>query len=187
MPPPYGLPLQPSPPLMHLLLPLASPFLPPQSQPKPSPTLSSSSSSTSSTFSSLCRSHLYRSPHRTPLPPSSLPSRFYHSQALLCRNLDLLFFITAGQPLPSSLVATAAPLYSARTLFPLPLQLPQPPPRPRLLYHRGHLCSSPLLLTTPLPPPLPLQPSLSQPLLNAPQPLHLLAATFSCCCHLAKF
>ncbi|RRT35997.1 hypothetical protein B296_00051855 [Ensete ventricosum] len=91
-PPPHGLPSQPSPPLTHLLLPLANPFLP-QSQPKPSPTLPSSSSS-ASTFSSLCCSRLCRSPRRTPLPPS-LPSRFYRSQALLYHSLDLLFFITA--------------------------------------------------------------------------------------------
>ncbi|RZS12434.1 hypothetical protein BHM03_00043879, partial [Ensete ventricosum] len=91
--------------------------------PKPSPTLSSSSSFA---FSSLCRS-----PRRTPLPPSSLPSRFYRSQALVCRSLVLLFFIIAGQPLPSSLATTATPLCSARTLLPLPLQPPQPPPRSR--------------------------------------------------------
>ncbi|RWW82134.1 hypothetical protein BHE74_00009422 [Ensete ventricosum] len=105
---------------MHLLLLLASPFLPPQSQPKPSLTLSPSSASA---LSSLCYSHLCRNPRRTSLPPSSLPSHFYHGQALL-------FFITIGQPLPSSLEATAAPLCSARTLLTLSLQPPQPPPWP---------------------------------------------------------
>ncbi|RRT57048.1 hypothetical protein B296_00008282 [Ensete ventricosum] len=162
---------------MHLLLSPTNPFPPPQSQPKPSSTLPSSSSSTSYVFSSL-----YRSPRRTPLPPSSLLSRFYRSQALLCCSLDLLFFITAGQPLPSSLAATAAPLCSACTLLPLPLQLPQPPPRSR--------------------PPLPPRPPLFLPFAphdttasslvatalgaaatsNAPLSLHLLAATASLCC-----
>ncbi|RRT36217.1 hypothetical protein B296_00035759 [Ensete ventricosum] len=157
-PPPHGLPSRPSRPLTHLLLPSIDPFLPPQSQPKPSPTLPPSSSSA---FSSLCRSRLYRSPRRTPLPPSFIPNRFYRSQALLCRSLDLLFFITIGQPLPSSLIVTVAPLCSARTLLPpLPLQPPQPSPRSHPLCHRGHLCSSPPLLTTPLPPLLPLLPSL---------------------------
>ncbi|RRT52796.1 hypothetical protein B296_00024970 [Ensete ventricosum] len=88
----------------------ASPFLPPQLQPKPSPTLPPSSSSASSVFSFLCRSRLCRSPRQTPLPPSSLPSCFYRSQALL-------FLIIAGHPLPSFLAAIATPLYSARTLL----------------------------------------------------------------------
>ncbi|RWW41955.1 hypothetical protein BHE74_00052524, partial [Ensete ventricosum] len=52
--------------------------------------------------------------HCHPLPPC-LPNRFCHSQALLYRNLDLLFFIAVGQSLPSSLTATVAPLCSACT------------------------------------------------------------------------
>ncbi|RZR81736.1 hypothetical protein BHM03_00008030 [Ensete ventricosum] len=60
----------------------------------------------------------------------SLPYRFYRSQALLCCSLNLLFFIIAGQPLPSSIAATTVPLCSTRTLLPLPLEPPQPPPRP---------------------------------------------------------
>ncbi|RWW49204.1 hypothetical protein BHE74_00044663, partial [Ensete ventricosum] len=115
-------------------------------------------------------------PRWTPLPPFSLPNHFYRIQALLCPSLDLLFFITVGQPLPSSLAATppsAAPapcfLYrcSRRNLL-----LGR-----ALLCHRGHLCSSPPLLTTPLPPLLSLLPSLPQSLSNAPLPLHLLTAT----------
>ncbi|RZR81737.1 hypothetical protein BHM03_00008031 [Ensete ventricosum] len=46
--------------------------------------------SASSAFSSLCHS-----PCWTSLPPSSIPGHFYRSQALLCRSLDLLFFIIA--------------------------------------------------------------------------------------------
>ncbi|RZS15077.1 hypothetical protein BHM03_00046858 [Ensete ventricosum] len=90
------------------------------SQPLPPPLSSSliavkaltgAAAASSSAFSSLCRSLC-----RTPLPPS-LPSRFYRNQALLCRSLDLLFFITVGQLLPSSLAVTTTPLCSARTLL----------------------------------------------------------------------
>ncbi|RZR93229.1 hypothetical protein BHM03_00021668 [Ensete ventricosum] len=187
--------------------PPASPFLPPQSHPKPSPTLPPSSSFA---FSSLCHSRLYHSPRRTLLPPSSLPSCFYRSQALLCRSLDLLFFITAEQSLPSSLAATTTPLCNAYTLLcrcsHRNLLLSR-----ALLYHRGTLVPSsfpiavitpkhrrcpssvpPLrclllsaLLTTPLPPPLPLLPSPPQPLSTTPLPLHLLAATSLPLLHLA--
>ncbi|RZS07798.1 hypothetical protein BHM03_00038689 [Ensete ventricosum] len=127
----------------------------------------------------------YRSPRRTPLPPSSLPSRFYCSQALLCYSLDLLFFITVRQPLPSSFAATTAP-----SAAPVPCFLCRCS-RCNLLLGcallLNHCLPLPALLTTPLPPPLPLLSSLMQPLSTTLLPLHLLAATASSyCCHLGQ-
>ncbi|RZR77906.1 hypothetical protein BHM03_00003122 [Ensete ventricosum] len=71
----------------------------------------------------LLRSPIAIATRRCPLPPS-LANRLYRSQALLhcsqtllCHDLDLLFFITTGQPLPSSLITIADPSIALAPCF----------------------------------------------------------------------
>ncbi|RRT40708.1 hypothetical protein B296_00035708 [Ensete ventricosum] len=176
MPLPHDLPPQLSPPLTHLF------------RRRPAP------------FFLFNRS---QSPHRRCRRPPPLP--FLPSAvALAGPRCPLLFPAVSTTAKPSF----AAALFSSSSSSPdsrchLPSQ-PQPPPfaapAPCFLYHcsrrnlldhallchRGHLCSSPSLLTTPLPPLLPLIPSLPQPPSKAPLPLHLVA-TASPCCHRCPF
>ncbi|RRT36815.1 hypothetical protein B296_00031357 [Ensete ventricosum] len=94
-----------------------------------------------------------------PLPPSAT------SVPLFPLLLSSLF-----QPLPSSLVTTPPPSTAHAPCFLCRCSRCNHPLGRALLCHRGHLCSSPLLLTTPLPSLLPLRPSLLQPLSNVPLP-----------------
>ncbi|RZR77668.1 hypothetical protein BHM03_00002791 [Ensete ventricosum] len=121
------------------------------------------SSRSNSLYSNRCPSLTI---HMLPLPsPLASSSSISH----LCSSLPS----TVVQPLPAAAIfprSHSRPPLQRLQLASSVVAAATTTSSAALLCHRGHLCSSPLLLTTPLPSLLSLRPSLLQPLSNVPLP-----------------